>query len=284
MPSDLDLIGELKRRIEAGNYSLPTIPQSAIRVMELLGNPMSTPEDMEKIINLDPIIAGQILKTANSCLYGAVIEVTSVKNAIVRLGRKQIRSIIHLFSIKSALIKGKVFLEPIKKIWKQSLCCAFLCKDVAKKVKIDKEAMFMNGLMHNIGKLMILSVLHEIVANVDSSQAINEELLEMVYEMHHLEVGKKLLKNWKIPENNLRVIALQSAGDDLLTDYEVPQEDRMQALALMFCSQVCQMKEEDDIDEDELSLYMTELNISEDDFEALLEKLEEIETEAVNFV
>ena len=234
---EYNLIAQLKTRIQQENYSLPTIPQATLRVMELLADPQSSVVDMEKVIAFDPILAAQILKISNSCLYGARVEVTSLKNAIVRLGRRQIRSVILMMSTKSCLIKGKS-LAPMQEMWKDSVACAFACQVVAKKIKQDREELFTIGLLHNIGKLMILSLLNELVKQAQTEPNFDPELLQMVYDAYHLDIAQKILTAWKIPLRLIEIINCQALLE-ATPQQEVALSILQPAMGLNFAKKLC---------------------------------------------
>ena len=271
---EYNLMAQLKTRIEQKNYSLPTIPQATFRIMELLADPQSSIAEMEKVIAFDPILAGQILKISNSCLYGARVEVTSLKNAIVRLGRKQIRSVILMMSTKSCLIKGKT-LAPMQKMWKDSVACAFCCQVIAKKIKLDREELFTVGLLHNIGRLMILSLLSELVKESGSELDFNPELLEMVYDVYHLDIAEKILASWQIPQRLIEIVHCQAVALKSDTPEETNASILQPATGLNLSQKLCRRITEPEASVEELP-ELQALAIAPEAVAPMLAELEEI--------
>jgi HD-like signal output (HDOD) protein len=276
-----DLIAQFQLRLERENYTLPTIPAASLRLMNLLSNPDCSVAEMEKTITFDPMLAGQVLKIANSCLYGTVMEVNSLKQAILRIGRKPLRTIVLMNSIKATLIKSRTFLPAMQAIWKQSLMCAFFSKLLAKRVRQDGDELFIMGLFHNIGKLMILSLLYEMFQQAET--AMSQEMLDKAYATNQIEIGKKLLHLWKIPERIGAIIALQSLEQNLLDDTSIAEQNRRLAATIMLSQKLCLMVAQNVVEEDKIFPLFDFLGISQQALVEMVQQIHSVEKEVSPF-
>ncbi|BBM85001.1 HDOD domain-containing protein [Candidatus Uabimicrobium amorphum] len=211
---ELNLVSQFEDFTNEQDFKIPTIPQNTLKLLDLLNSPNSSTEEIEQVVSLDPAIAGEILKVSNSALYGSRIEVTSIKLAITRLGRRKLRTILFAISIKISFIKDQAYRKQLTRIWEKSLFCAFVCSTLAKKSKKDEEEYFLVGLMHNIGQLVIVSALQNFCEKIQSDFCIEEDLLEMLFAAHEHKLGKRLLNIWKIPEKTINVIMSQNEDSE----------------------------------------------------------------------
>ncbi len=280
--SDFDIMELLSQRIDKGSYSLPTIPEASLRLMNLLSDSDSNLEELEKTVAMDPILASQILKIANSCISGAIVEVTSLKNALMRLGRKHVRSLVMMLSIKSSLIQGKSFLGPMKKIWAYSITCAFLGKYLAKKIKADPEEFFVIGLLHATGKLILLSLLHEMLQL--SRQEVSEEFLEKIYSSHDLQITQKLLTSWKISPKITQIITLQSKQIADIEKTNLSQGEQKCVVSLIFVKSLCLLDAQIPPKLEELQPCLSFLGLEKSFLDELLLQKNKITEEVLPFV
>ncbi len=189
--------------------SMPTLPTVALRVMEVTSNPESSME----IIGPDISLTAKILKIANSPFYGLTREVSSLQHAVTVLGFKEIRnmviSTVAFESFKNFKQDDKF---DINKFWRHSFCCGLAAKIIAVDLKSSSNELFVAGLIHDIGKLvMYIAFPVEFLKLVDMMSPLKLkytafEIEKNVFEMIHDEVGMKLLKKWLFPESLITAV------------------------------------------------------------------------------
>ncbi len=193
--------------------SMPTLPTVALRVMEVTSNPESSANDLMEIISPDISLTAKILKIANSPFYGLTREVSSLKHALTILGFKEIRnmviSAVAFESFKNFKQNDKF---DINKFWRHSFCCGLAAKIIAVDLKSSSSELFVAGLIHDIGKLvMYIAFPVEFLKLVDMMSPLKLkytafEAEKNVFEMIHDEVGMKLLKKWMFPESLITAV------------------------------------------------------------------------------
>ncbi len=196
----------LSHTITAKIESFPTLPTVVSMVMDVTADPDSSTEDLMNVISQDPSLATTILKMANSAFFGMIRKISSLKQAISILGFKSIRNMVlakSVFESFKMLNSGDEF--DIRNFWDHSLLCALAAKVVASKFKGDKSELFVGGLIHDIGKLVIYMALpmqfRDAVELSRSSSLESFKAEQKVLGIAHDEVGMALLNRWLFPES-----------------------------------------------------------------------------------
>lgn len=139
---------------------LPTLSKTLYELIQLEKiNSVSFNNDLKKIIEKDPLLSAQILREANSPLYGFSQKVRTIPHAISLLGFSRIRNLAFRFSIFDFL--KKVNFKPkygiiFNLILKKSLLIASVCNILTERMNfLNGEEMYVSGLMTNIGQILL---------------------------------------------------------------------------------------------------------------------------------
>lgn len=203
---------------------IPVMPQVATKVLQLQEDNLDISfKELEKIILLDPAITARILKVANSALYARQREIKNVQQAITLLGFKMIKSMILLVCASNIYGKHKKKFKDIPEslntkssaigLWRHLVLTAFIARNIAVKLKLDdkREDIFVCGLLHDIGRVVLLvnqtEIYGEFLKEVLNNQNTDILMIEENYfGYNHLEVGKIVLGKWNFPEELIDVI------------------------------------------------------------------------------
>ncbi len=185
--------------------SIPTLPAIAMEINTMLQDPATSVPQLKQTIEKDQAIVPKILKLVNSSFFGLQSKIGNIDHAIVLLGFNPIRnaivsvSIIEAFTDKNAL---KSF--DITEFWMHSVAVAVLSKYLA--VQIDyrsPEDAFTGGLLHDVGKLVMLQFFQDLFETVWTSARknnlsfYNAEKKELP--ITHAQIGAYLAGKWKLP-------------------------------------------------------------------------------------
>jgi HD-like signal output (HDOD) protein len=184
---------------------LPAMPKAALHILSVIEDPRTTATRLEKAVAMDQALTAKILRIANSPFYGAVREIKTVSEAIVRLGFVTIRNWTLVTATKSVFLgagAGALF----HKIWRQSVLTAMAAQLVAQTVRrSEPETVFVGGLMQNIGQLVLARSQPELFQQVLSISA-EEQLPYYIVEQEllgfdHGDLGALLIKEWNLSED-----------------------------------------------------------------------------------
>ena len=184
---------------------LISLPEVTLRVNELANDPNSTAEDMAAVITQDPALVVRMLKIANSAYYGLSNEVETVSRAVAVLGTNKIRDLVLSSSASDAFDGIPNNLISMQDFWHHSLYCGLLAQILSKKSnKTNSESIFIAGLLHDIGQLLMFNQMPEksheaILLLMEGSQELETfEAERHVFGFDHMQVGAALIKNWKL--------------------------------------------------------------------------------------
>ena len=197
---------EAAAKLVAKIEELPPLPSMASKSLQLLSDPETPIETVEKAIAHDQALVGKIIKVSNSALYGGYQKVDSLRQALTRLGAKTTKSLILAASTHGYFFKKRKGMKvwgPI--LWQHSVECGIAARQIAAICQYDDpEQAFMGGIMHDIGKLAMLMVDDAKYMEIQRTK-ITENITDMVAETemlgtNHTELGRLLMKKWRMPE------------------------------------------------------------------------------------
>jgi putative nucleotidyltransferase with HDIG domain len=198
---------------------LPTLPQVAAKVMQVVSNPMTAASDLNEVISVDQALTAKVLRLANSAYYGFPQEITTLTQAVVILGFNTIRNLALSVSVHKMLFEGgDQGLFSFRDFWKHSVGTAIAAKMLAKKVGLkSEENAFTAGLMHDIGKnffhqrdhaAYLLVLRRSLEAGLPLWRCERES-----FGMDHAQVGGWMAEKWNLPADLCRAIARHHEPD-----------------------------------------------------------------------
>ena len=101
------------KQIQAYIARLPSLSTTAAKVLETCNNPQSAPNDLNRVISLDPVLAGQVLRLTNSAYYSLRHPVSSLTRAIIMLGINTVKNLVLSFAILEGLSSRQSFCRSI---------------------------------------------------------------------------------------------------------------------------------------------------------------------------
>ncbi len=191
---------------------LPPFPLVALKVVAMARDENVSIKQIAEIVQYDPSITANVLKWCNSPYFGLRQKVTSIKQALVYLGGKNLVEIVMMSSCKPYLDKKVVGYELEKgELWRHSVGCALLAQILAEKASCGdkKTILFTGGLLHDIGKLVLSEFVEDAVVQIKGLIEEGKDFLEAerkVLGMDHAEIGAKMAERWNFPEELIQII------------------------------------------------------------------------------
>ncbi|MCK4709836.1 MAG: HDOD domain-containing protein [Gammaproteobacteria bacterium] len=185
---------------------LSSLPEIFIRVSELLDDENSSSIQIGQAVETDPSLTSRILKMVNSAYYGFQNNVASISPAISILGRDRIRQIL-LGAVLGGVfgnMKNKVFF--MEDYWHHSVKTAILSRLLCKQSnKCDEaESLFTAGLLHEIGRLIMVQKMPELSMEVQQAVETGSEDIyqaeQRIFGYTHCEVGAAFITHWGLPD------------------------------------------------------------------------------------
>lgn len=185
---------------------LPPLPALAARTLELLGDPDASIAEIERTIAQDQALVAKMIKVGNSALYGGLQKVGTLRQALTRLGAKTTKSLVLAASTRGYFVKDSKGMRAWgPALWQHSLESGLAARRVAAVVGgADPEQAFIAGIMHDIGKLVILMLdeaQYKKVQQVKIAATLSDcEAETQVLGVDHARLGHRLMEKWHMPE------------------------------------------------------------------------------------
>ena len=204
------------KRIQRFISKMPSLSTTAAKVLEICNNPVASPNDLNRVISLDPVLIGQVMKLINSAYYGIPNRITSLTRAIIMLGINTVKNLV-LASTVMASLKG---IRPLKsfavdQFWMHSLCVGVTAKILARKQGMpvfEHETYFVTGLLHDLGKIAMISCFPQ--AYSDTLRKADLEQLSLCgcevedFGFTHCNIGHLIAAKWKLGNDMIDAIRL----------------------------------------------------------------------------
>lgn len=195
------LVGQIIRRFNKGDVTLPILPHMVKKIQTLLNSPSCAIKDLAEIIEKDAVITARLVSIANSSLFKGLDTITNLNGALLRLGLKETHSLISTLTSKNLFSsKNKTLNRLMNKLWMHSLACALCARSIAEELSLaNPEDLFLMGIMHDIGKVLLLSA----VADISPDQSFDDHHLQRAIEDVHTTFGAILVKKWGFSKKHI---------------------------------------------------------------------------------
>jgi len=203
MKEDESLIEIADEFMESDKTVLLPFDKNTVRIQQEIAKEEPDTHLIEKLIVSDPALTSQLLRMANSAFYRGLTKVSTVRNAVVRIGITEIANVVSLVTHgKNFHSKDAVIREILGKLWAHSVGCAIGSQWLALKrgFKDQIHEAFIAGLLHDVGKLFLITTIDAIKASGRITSSPSPELIGELMDSMHTRYGHSLLKNWNLPE------------------------------------------------------------------------------------
>jgi HD-like signal output (HDOD) protein len=181
---------------------LISLPEVYLKIRSLMDDLTSDIHDFARIFQLDPNLTASVLKLVNSAYFGFPQKIDSVGQAVNMIGTSQLHNMALSLSAISTLDYPNDII-PLKLFWRRSLFTGVLSQLLARHKKVPRsERLFVNGLLHEIGHLVLYAKFSEQAREAIQFAQTNELSIELaeqeVFGIHYGDIGAMLMANWGV--------------------------------------------------------------------------------------
>ncbi|MDH5572162.1 MAG: HDOD domain-containing protein [Gammaproteobacteria bacterium] len=188
----------------SGVIRLVSLPEICLRVNEMLEDSSTTAQELGAVISRDAGLTARLLKIVNSTFYGFPSRVETVSRAVTIIGLRELRGLVLAASAVETF--SKIPSEVLNRVqfWRHSVYTGVVAQLIAQECHVlHSERLFVAGLLHDIGKLIISHRLPDATKKIKAA-VINERCFDFEAERNelgfdHADVGGLLLQEWKMP-------------------------------------------------------------------------------------
>jgi len=193
----------IEETLDREGIELPIFNQVALKLQQQLTRGDYGLAGIAKMIHRDQGLASDVLRMANSVFYAGVKPVKTIQEATVRLGAKTI------FNLVTAVTQKQLYRTHKKKydywatpLWSHALGVAYAARWLSRHLGMDQfvDEAFMAGLLHDIGKLLLIKVIEDLDGSEVTQEDISKDLVDDILETMHTYHGERLMRRMNIPD------------------------------------------------------------------------------------
>lgn len=201
---------------------LVSLPDVCIRVNHLMGSGNFSSAQVAEIISQDADISARLLRVVNSSFYGLPTKIETLSRAITIVGADDLRNLVMAATAMRTFTGIPKQLVDMTEYWQHSVTTGVMAQSLAKHSNVlHSERLFVMGLLHDIGRLVIYLTLPEKATDVlyitGGDNWILPQTEAEVLGFTHLDVGAELMRAWGLPDSFAAVAGYnnrpQEAGD-----------------------------------------------------------------------
>jgi len=267
VPSDSDSLHRaLQDKIASRQIELPLLPEIAGQALTLVEDRNADAAGLAHLIHRDQALAGHLIRIANSPAFLPKTQIVSLQQAVARLGFRAIAEISMAMVLKGRLFKVAGHETLVSELCRRAFATGVWAKEIARALRYNVESAFLCGLLHEIGKPVVVHEASDLSEKPGAGIEPNE--LAQLMQDFYVPVGTLLAEKWQLPDPVKGVIAHYR-------DYREATEFRKEAM-LIHCAHAFAeaFLEHDEQDIEALSslAVLADLNLYPEDVAALMDK------------
>ncbi len=193
---DGELTERLLRTFQSPDYRPPRLPAVATQLLSMSQDPDVEFEDIERLLEQDSALAGEMLSVARSAFYSGQRQVVSLREALVRLGLAKLRGVVMQAAMTARVFRSSSYKACMEHLQEHSRATAHLSRIVSSYTPIAEEHAFLCGLLHDVGIAGILLVLGD---TQRGKQPPELNVLWPAIDAAHAEAGARMIEHWGLP-------------------------------------------------------------------------------------
>ncbi len=216
MSTENALLTILVEKINNDTLVLPTLPEVAVKVREAADNPEINLLDMSDVIAHDPALSARMIKVANSAFLGRSIKVSTLNQAVTRIGLRQIKNIATAMAMEQLFVsKNKIIKEYLSKSWQKTVDVASSAITLLnlhlknnKHSSLNIDTITLASLVYNIGILPILTE-----AERHQDVFANPQFLAQAIQKLGGRIGGQIMRAWDFTDEFVEVAELWASPE-----------------------------------------------------------------------
>jgi HD-like signal output (HDOD) protein len=244
--------------LNVAQAKVPVSRAIGVQALTALRKPTASMLDIERVVSKDPVLAGHLIRVANSALTSSRLEVKSLSRALLQLGFEQAKLQIWGLSMR------KLFSTPhLEKIWDHSVETAQITRQIAQMTGlVSAEEAALVALVHDIGQIVLAALGGSYESSFTVLRRTHSYTMDIERELcgqTHAEIGAALLESW------------QFAGDfaSAVRWHHQPSQCGLPLTALLYLTEYVANTYEAEPAEDELQFAIERLKLNGADIEKL---------------
>jgi HD-like signal output (HDOD) protein len=197
--------GLVEQHIARNQWVIPTLPTVAVRVVHSGTKKTGNAHLLADIIHSDPKLAKYVLSIASSAAKRPSMPITSLQHAIAWLGLDDVANIAFTLALQGKMLHVAGQHRKARRLWRHSLASALWARQLSALQGGETGLCYLCGLLHNIGRAVVLGVIHEVAERAGRHLDGNE--YDCLIDIFQREIGTRVIYAWALPPPVPSVIA-----------------------------------------------------------------------------
>lgn len=196
----------------SGKVELATLPEVHVRLLQALAAPNSTARGIADVLRHDPSLTAKLLRLVNSPLYAPVSPIETIHRAVTVVGQKELTTLVFGLAACSAFADIPPELCDMRAFWHEAAACGAYAATLAEACPgTTADRAFVGGLLHDIGKLVILQKIPAaegralLLAKIERIPLHEAERAVLGFD--NTAVSRALLSRWHFPGSLITMVA-----------------------------------------------------------------------------
>lgn len=186
--------------------NLYTLPKVYLEVKKVIDHPEATMADLSRAISIDPGMTTMVLKLVNSAFYAMPRKVETISRAVGILGMQPVHDLTLAVAVTKTFAGLNQQVMSMDVYWANSFFSGLVARELARKCfLVDSERMFVEGLLREIGHLILYEQLPELAEQALRESAETDtpvhEVEQRLLGFDFTEIGQALVDAWQLPKN-----------------------------------------------------------------------------------
>jgi putative nucleotidyltransferase with HDIG domain len=203
LPSEVQ--ARFDQLLESGELPLPVLPEVASQVLAMVQRPDCDTARLAELLRRDPGMTASVMQIAASPIYIGATKISSVQQAIGRLGFATVTQIVIAIASKTRVFAVAGFEAEVKAAFRHALATALFAQEIARTRRSTVDIAFLAGLFHDFGQPVLLQALVDIHRELGVTADATDVMAAV--EAAHAAVGGRLVRTWAMPEKVAEAVA-----------------------------------------------------------------------------
>ncbi len=199
----------LKRRLDLKRFKLPLMPATVSSALQLTRDPKSFFVGLSGLIETDPPLTAQLLRLANSPLFGGMRPVGGLQSALVRVGLDGIRELLIMAAA------ARIFVVPgnrrlTERLQRRAVAVGLCANNLAFRCNLPKDEAFTAGVLHDVGQVVAWQLIKDCRADLGPRfDDVHEQ--KRLADAAHQDIGARLGREWRLPAETIAALGFHHA-------------------------------------------------------------------------
>jgi len=203
---DCSLTEVISTTIASPEFKPPLLPEVAISLTRLAGQPNVSIMEVEEVVGRDPAVAARVLSVANSAYYSRGQTVRSLRDAVARIGLAEVRDVAFRVVASTRVFKEPSYSPRMMALLDSAQAGGYFAKEVCQILRFETDLAYLCGLLHDMGEAIILSIIGTTCRMRGIDPPAIDKLTATIRQLH-ARVGALVCSAWKLPTRIVDAVA-----------------------------------------------------------------------------